>query len=141
MLHNVDAVAISFSAELHLICIVIAELERKIQEGGLKATGCVNSPGPRRSALHTPWHPLSFTSCLHASSRAKTVKNWMGESAALLTGTKKKKKRRRAAVLVVEAAAMPCVRTTASIPADQTRSAPGCRTFTAFRFFFFFFSF
>lgn len=45
---QICTIVISFIAELHLICIVMAELERKIWEGGLKATRCVNSPGPRR---------------------------------------------------------------------------------------------
>lgn len=36
------------TGQLHLIGMVMAELDRKIWEGGLMATRCVNSPGLRR---------------------------------------------------------------------------------------------
>ena len=49
--------------KLHLIGTVMAELDRKIWEGGLMATRCVNSLGPRRSvSIH-----LGFLCHLQAS--------------------------------------------------------------------------
>lgn len=63
---------------------------KKNLRGWIKGNTLCKLPWPEAFGLHTPWHPLSFTSCLHASNRAKTVKNWMSESTALL---RKKKER------------------------------------------------
>lgn len=64
---------------------------KKNLRGWIKGNTLCKLPWPEALGLHTPWHPLSFTSCLHASNRAKTVKNWMSESTALLTTTKKER--------------------------------------------------
>lgn len=91
MLHNSRAIVISICAQLHLICIVIAELERKIREGGLKATRCVNSPGLRHSLpIHLGILCHLQAVCMRAA--CKTVKDWLSESAALLAELKEKKK-------------------------------------------------
>lgn len=90
VLHNVDTVAISFSAELHLICIVIAELERKIQEGGLKATGCVNSLGPRRSlSIHLGILCHLQAACMQAAEPRLWKTGW----ASLQRSSREKKRK------------------------------------------------
>lgn len=118
---------------LHCYC----RIGKKNPSGWIKGSTLCKLPWPEALALHTPWHPLSFTSCLHASSTAKAVKNWTSESAALLAEWKKK---RKGMLLVVEAA-VPCVRMTASVSADQHTWPVAVELLQRADFYFFPFSF
>lgn len=86
-LHHCNQLHSRVAPDLHCY----GRIGKKNLRGWIKGNTLCKLPWPEALGLHTPWHPLSFTSCLHASNRAKTVKNWMSESTALLT--KKKKER------------------------------------------------
>lgn len=101
---------IRVAPDLHCYC----RIGKKNPSGRIKGNTLCKLPWPEALALHTPWHPLSFTSCLHASSRAKTEK--LDERVCSAPGGIKEKEKE---MVLVVAAAMPCVRTTASISADQ----------------------
>lgn len=85
---NNHAIVISLSVELHLICNVIAELERKIPVGGLKATRCVNSPGPRLS-IHLGILCHLQAVCMQAAEPRRWKTGWV--SLQLSWWTKRKR--------------------------------------------------
>lgn len=59
---------LSFTEKLHLIGIVMEELDRKIWEGGLIATRCVNSPGPRHLvSIHLGFLCHLQAVCMHTA--------------------------------------------------------------------------
>lgn len=97
---------LSFTGKLHLIGIVMAELDRKIWEGGLMATRCVNSPGLRHLvSIHLGFlcHLQAFR--MHTAEPRVWKTGWASPWLPCLL------RKKRALPLVAE---VPCVRTTAS---------------------------
>ncbi len=81
---------LNFTGKLHLIGIVTVELNRKIWEGGLMATRCVNSPGLRHLvSIHLGFLCHLKAVRMHAAEPRVWKTGWASPQLSCFLGEKK----------------------------------------------------